>query len=94
MWWAGLVENGWGVSITQHGSVQFNVFFVYDAAGKPLWYAMPGGSWNAAQNTYTGALYQPTSSPFSAYDATQFKPENDIRLAAHGTDVNGLLHPK
>ena len=74
MWWAGLAENGWGVSITQHGSIQFNVFFVYDAAGKPVFYVMPGGSWNAAQTAVTGALYQPTSSPFSAYDAAQFKP--------------------
>lgn len=74
MWWAGQSENGWGVSITQHGSVQFNVFYVYDAAGKPVFYVMPGGTWNAAQTSITGALYQPTSSPFSAYDSTQFKP--------------------
>ena len=74
MWWAGQSENGWGVSITQHGGVQFNVFYVYDAAGKPVFYVMPGGTWNAAQTSITGALYQPTSSPFSAYDSTQFKP--------------------
>ncbi len=74
MWWVGSSENGWGVSITQHGMTQFAVLYVYDNAGKPIWYSMPGGTWNAAGNAYTGMLYQPTSSPFSAYDASQFRP--------------------
>ena len=81
MWWVGTSENGWGVSITQHGMVQFIVLYVYDANGKPVWFVMPGGSWNANQTAYTGALYQPTSSPFSAYDATQFKPGASVGTA-------------
>ena len=72
MWWAGAAENGWGISINQHGSIQFNVIFAYDSAGKSLWYVMPNGSFNAAGNVVTGALYLPTSSPFSAYDASKF----------------------
>ena len=72
MWWAGVAENGWGISINQHGGIQFNVIFAYDAAGKPLWYVMPAGIFNAAGTTVTGALYLPTSSPFSAYDRTKF----------------------
>lgn len=80
MWWAGAAENGWGVSITQHGSTQFIVLYVYDAAGKPVWYVMPGGSWNGS-NAYTGALYLPTSSPFNAYDAKSFKPNASVGTA-------------
>ena len=72
MWWAGVAENGWGISINQHGGIQFNVIFAYDAAGKPLWYVMPAGAFNAAGTTVTGALYLPTSSPFSAYDRSKF----------------------
>lgn len=74
MWWAGSTENGWGVSITQHGLKQFIVLYVYDGSGKPVFYAMPDGTWNAQQTAFTGALYQPTSSPFSAYDASLFRP--------------------
>lgn len=74
MWWVGSSENGWGVSITQHGMTQFIVLYVYDDNGKPIWYSMPGGAWNANQTAYTGALYQPTSAPFSLYDALQFRP--------------------
>ena len=73
MWWAGKVEDGWGVSITQHGIIQFIVIYAYDSTGKPLWYVIPGGSWNAGQTAFTGAIYLPTSSPFNAYNKAQFK---------------------
>ena len=81
MWWAGTAENGWGMSITQHGLIQFNVIFAYDSLGKPLWYVMPGGSWNATNTVFTGALYQPTSAPFSAYNKAQFVPGASVGTA-------------
>jgi Fungalysin metallopeptidase (M36)/Calx-beta domain/PA domain len=73
MWWAGSAENGWGMSIQQHSNgVQFNALYVYDAAGQPRWYVMPGGAWNADFTAYTGALYQPSSAPFTNYNKAQF----------------------
>jgi hypothetical protein len=72
MWWAGSAENGWGMAVTQKGDVQFNALYVYDANGRPTWYVMPGGSWDSAFTTYTGALYRPTSAPFDAYDQSRF----------------------
>ncbi len=74
MWWAGPSQNGWGVSITQHGRAQFIVLFVYDNNGNPIWYVLPEGTWNASNTAFTGALYQPTSSPFSSYNTANFKP--------------------
>ena len=74
MWWVGPSENGWGVSITQHGRAQFIVLYVYDNNGNPIWYVLPEGTWNASNTAFTGALYQPTSSPFSSYTAATFKP--------------------
>jgi hypothetical protein len=50
---------------------QFNVLFVYDAAGKPVWYAMPGGNWNAASPPFRTAG-QADSSPLNAYNPAQF----------------------
>jgi hypothetical protein len=73
MWWAGKVEDGWGVSITQHGRIQFIVIYAYDSAGKPIWYVVPGGDWNSSQTAFTGAAYVPTSARFDAYDKAQFK---------------------
>jgi hypothetical protein len=72
LWWAGSQENGWGMSITQQGSVLFSVFYIYDGAGKPQWVVMPGGAWQAGTSTYSGALYIPSGSPIGAYDPAKF----------------------
>jgi len=74
LWWAGSQENGWGLSISQQGSTLFTVMYIYDAAGKPRWVVMPGGTWNAANNTYSGSLYSPTGTPFTHYDVMRFVP--------------------
>jgi len=81
MWFAGSTENGWGMSISQHGGIQFNVIFAYDNAGKSIWYVMPGGTFNAANTVITGPLYLPTSAPFSAYDTTRFVPGASVGTA-------------
>jgi hypothetical protein len=74
MWWAGPAENGWGMSIQQHGNTQFNAIYAYDAAGKPSWYVMPGGTWSADFLTYSGPVYQPTSAPLDNYTPSLFVP--------------------
>ena len=68
MWWSGTEENGWGMAISQKGSVQFNALYVYSDIGKPVWYVMPGGTWSNNFTTYSGLLYQPISAPYNAYD--------------------------
>ncbi len=72
MWWVGEAENGWGMSIQQHGNIQFIAFYIYDSTGKPTWYVMPGGTWGSNFTTYTGPLYQPTSAPLNNYTPAQF----------------------
>ena len=74
LWWAGSVENGWGLSINQHGNALFSVLYVYDSAGKPVWYVISTGTWDSAFTTYTGLVHQPTSAPLSAYSPTRFAP--------------------
>ena len=60
------MENGWGMSVVQHRDLLFSVIYAYDAAGKPIWYVMPGGTWNEAKTAFRGALYVPTGTPYSA----------------------------
>ncbi len=82
MWWSGVAENGWGMSLAQHASgVLFTMIYAYDAAGHPTWYAMPGGTWNEAHTVITGPLYSPRGSPFAAYDASRFVPGDPIGTA-------------
>jgi hypothetical protein len=72
LWWSGASENGWGMSLVQHGDALFANVFAYDAQGVATWYVMPSGSWNAAHTAYTGNLYLPKGSAFYAYDARRF----------------------
>jgi photosystem II stability/assembly factor-like uncharacterized protein len=81
LWWAGQSENGWGISINQHGNVQFNILFVYDNAGKAIWYAMPGCTWNADFTACNGALYKPSSSALNNYNPAQFAANPSVGSA-------------
>jgi hypothetical protein len=60
LWWAGSQENGWGMSITQHGTTLFIALFIYDAQGNPLWVVMPGGAGTRFHLVH-GPLYIPTA---------------------------------
>ena len=81
LWWSGQVENGWGMSITQHGATLFIALYIYDAQGRPQWAVMSGGTWNAGFTAYTGALYQPNGSFFGAYNASQFTVNPSVGTA-------------
>ncbi len=72
LWWGGEQQNGWGMSITQHGSILFGAMYVYDSQGRPQWAVMPGGSWDAGFTTFSGSLYIPSGSWFGAYDVSRF----------------------
>ena len=55
--------------------------YAYDNSGKPRWYVMPGGSWDATFTKFTGTLYQPQSSYFQSYDARQFRVNAAVGVA-------------
>jgi hypothetical protein len=82
MWWAGFGEDGWGMSVVQHRDVLFSVVYAYDAEGRPIWYVMPGGTWNAAHTVFSGALYLPHGSPYDAYDVARFAVGDPVGNAA------------
>src|ERR1700712_2114545 len=68
LWW-NASESGWGIQFVQRGSAIFATMFVYDSAGKPIWYAatmeaVGGGSWS-------GDLYVAEGPSFAA---TPFNP--------------------
>jgi len=81
MWWAGAIENGWGMSVVQHGTNLFTVLFVYDAQGNPVWFVLPAGSWDSTGKAWTGSLYRPHSSWWFRYDTTKFAPGAPVGTA-------------
>jgi hypothetical protein len=72
MWWGGPAQNGWGVSVVQHGKTVFAVVFAYDENGAPTWHVIPQAFWVGGYGrTLQGIAYQPRGTPFYAYDAAR-----------------------
>lgn len=79
LWWSGTAENGWGMTIAQHGERLFNVLFVYDAQGNPTWYVQPVTQWNGGfGGQLFGRLYSPRGTPWFAYEASKLQVGADV----------------
>ena len=102
LWWSGMAENGWGLSIVEHRDVLFVLIYAYDASGRPTWYVVPAGTWSGS--SYTGSVYSPRGTPFYAYDASRLAvgtPIGSVTLtfadADHATldyTINGVTGRK
>ncbi|CAN5168627.1 hypothetical protein BH11PSE11_BH11PSE11_18340 [soil metagenome] len=57
LWW-NESESGWGMSIAQHGQINFVAWYTYDQSGNPNWYVM--SSCPLTNNTCTGDIYNVT----------------------------------
>jgi hypothetical protein len=64
LWWGSASESGWGLNLTQQGSIIFATWFTYDAAGNGQWLVMSNGQ-KTGDNTYAGTLYRTTGPAFS-----------------------------
>jgi len=66
LWWASPAssESGWGLAISQQFNKMFLAWFVYDAAGKPVWYVATDCPVPATGNGCSGALYTVAGPPF------------------------------
>jgi len=67
LWWnTGGTESGWGMNLTQQGSILFATWFTYDTDGTGMWLVMSRGDNTPGTNTYTGTLYRTTGPAFNA----------------------------
>jgi len=80
LWW-NPSESGWGLSIAQQYRTLFSVLYTYGPYGGPIWYVMPGGSWNGT--TYSGPLYRTNAAPGNFYGGA-FNPAA-VGVASVGT---------
>ncbi|HZZ92011.1 MAG TPA: hypothetical protein VFE23_05575 [Usitatibacter sp.] len=67
-------ENGWGLTVIEHGETLFCVLAVYEYTGHTTWYVLPGARWDASHSTFGGDVYYPRGSEFMVYDASRFDP--------------------
>lgn len=70
--WYNPLESGWGLTLAQHGSDVFGVWFTYDTDGQPFWAVLPGVTFSGAK-AFTGTLYTTTGPAFSSstFDSSQ-----------------------
>jgi hypothetical protein len=77
MWW-NAAESGWGIAINHQYNNVFAAWYMYDAAGQPLWVAMPNGVMRLENGVgkASGALYR-THGPSAAgaFDPSQVTTE-------------------
>ena len=73
IWWNPL-ESGWGLTIADHQTQLFAVWYTYRQDGSPTWFVIPGGTFTAGRRLFAGDIYQTTGPPYTgAFDATQVR---------------------
>lgn len=67
LWWRSPAnsESGWGMALTQQGSILFVAWYTYDTSGNPLWLVITRGE-RIAANTWSGTIFQTRGPAFSA----------------------------
>jgi hypothetical protein len=63
--WFNPNESGWGVTIADHETQLFAVWYTYDTDGAPLWFTVPGGTFNSNRTAFTGDLYRTTGPSYT-----------------------------
>ena len=90
--WLNTQESGWGLNISQQGSIAFATLFTYDAGRAPLWLVMSGGNLQPDGLTFSGDLFRTTGPAFSANPFTPItNPPNYNRVGTMSiqfSDVN------
>lgn len=63
-WW-NPGESGWGITIADHDTQLFAVWYTYDTDGSPLWFVVPGGTFNGNRTFFSGDVYRTTGPAFN-----------------------------
>ena len=71
IWW-NPAESGWGITIADHESQLFAVWYTYRPDGRPIWYVIPGGTFSEGKRRFQGDIYATTgpANAAPAFDAS------------------------
>ena len=90
LWWGGIEQNGWGITIAENGGNLFAVWFTYDADGKPVWFPMEAGAW-VDDRTYRGTIFRVRSAPWPLdYDPSRLQVTAAGTFSLHIDDLQHL----
>lgn len=88
VWWGGAAQNGWGLSVFEHGDIMAAAWYHFDASGKPVWLLMPGCSWNATKTVCTGSLQRTRASWFGNFRTSTFTGTRVGSMTLRFTDAD------
>lgn len=92
LWWGGMEQNGWGLSVMEQRGMLFCVWLTYGDDGRPTWFAMPSGRWEGMR--WTGALYRTSGTAFfqRPYDPSRFTldPAGEMSIDFTGSEAATL----
>src|SRR5438105_1946842 len=71
IWW-NPAESGWGLTIADHQTQIFAVWYTYRQDGAPTWFVIPGGTFTQGRRIFTGDIYQTTGPSYTGvFDTSQ-----------------------
>lgn len=65
IWW-NPNESGWGLTIADHQTQMFAVWYTYRQDGSPTWFVIPGGAFSQDRRIFSGDIYQTTGPSYTA----------------------------
>ena len=86
LWW-NPSESGWGMAIAQQYAVMFLAWYVYDNAGRPVWYVASNCA--VSGNGCSGTLYRTTGPAFGpTFDSSRIQVFTAGTVSLSFTDAN------
>lgn len=73
VWWGGQSENGWGMTMIQHGPTLAVGWYYFNAQGQPVWALVPGCNWDNAFLVCSGNVVTSTGAWLGNYNSAQFQ---------------------
>jgi hypothetical protein len=83
LWW-NPNESGWGLNVTQQGTIAFATLFDYDSAGHATWFVMSDGE-QTSPGIFTGQLYTTKGPVFNASPWTSITATGVGTMTLHFT---------
>ncbi len=77
IWWNPR-ESGWGLTIADHETTLWAIWFTYRQNGAPTWMYVPGGTFSNDKRNFTGDIYQTTGPSYrTAYGS---RPITNVKV--------------
>ena len=64
IWW-NPSESGWGLTLADHDTQLFGVWYTYAPNGSPTWYVIPGGTFTQGKRFFSADIYQTTGPAYN-----------------------------